>query len=386
MLKELRVVGKLALRALARRMNPPVEPPANLDRFIAEIESLATQAGNTVRDHCWLTVPADSPPWMNSGLSLESGDEVSYFIEGRVYASRLLDIWVNPGLQLWCKVGPHGEVFRGLRNSHSFRAERDGELLFGNYFPNSWANRLGERQLDDSVYDELSGELKVLVIRWQGSALDGLQKLASDGTSATQVTDEIERIGSEVQAPQGWHYLWHIGPAEIFSQSVGPEGGQCIQCRTHGDVGILQKDIDLPLDAATEISWRWRVDSLPSDMREALVPTHDYLSLAVEFDSGRDITYYWSSKLPVGTGYDCPLPTWSGKEFHVVVRSGPDELGHWHAQRRNLHADHLHYMGAPPERIVRVWLIANSVFQRGRGACDYADIVLHGSNGDIVLL
>ena len=41
----------------------------------------------------------------------------------------------------------------------------------------------------------------------------------------------------------------------------------------------------------------------------------------MEFDNGRDITYYWSSKLPVGTGYDCPLPNWAGREFHVVVRS-----------------------------------------------------------------
>ena len=44
-------------------------------------------------------------PWKDSGLTLEAGDEVSYFICGRVYANRLLDISVAPGLNTWCKVG-----------------------------------------------------------------------------------------------------------------------------------------------------------------------------------------------------------------------------------------------------------------------------------------
>ena len=80
--------------------------------------------------------------------------------------------------------------------------------------------------------------------------------------------------------------------------------------------------------------------------------------------------------MAVGTGYDCPLPNWAGKEFHVVVRSGDDGLGQWQSERRNLYDDYLQYMGTPPARITRVWLIANSIFQRGEGACDYADIVL----------
>ena len=32
--------------------------------------------------------------------------------------------------------------------------------------------------------------------------------------------------------------------------------------------------------------------------------------------------------------------------------------------------------GTPPERVVGVWLIANSLFQRGVGACRYRDIAL----------
>jgi hypothetical protein len=116
------------------------------------------------------------------------------------------------------------------------------------------------------------------------------------------------------------------------------------------------------------------------------VPCHDYPSLAVEFDNGRDITYYWSSALPVGTGYDCPLPNWRGREFHVVIRSGSAGLGTWQAERRDLYHDYRYYMARPPARVVRVWLIANSLFQRGEGSCEYADIRLHHATGEIEVL
>ena len=115
-------------------------------------------------------------------------------------------------------------------------------------------------------------------------------------------------------------------------------------------------------------------------MAENAVLSHDYLSLAVEFNDGRDITYYWSSKLSVGTGYWCPLPTWKDREFHVVLRSGEQGLGAWLSEERNLYEDYQHYIGTPPARIVRVWLIANSLFQRKDGVCSYRRILL--SDGD----
>lgn len=44
------------------------------------------------------------------------------------------------------------------------------------------------------------------------------------------------------------------------------------------------------------------MDLLPSEVREDTLTTHDYMSIAVEFDNGQDITCYWSAELPVGPG------------------------------------------------------------------------------------
>jgi hypothetical protein len=80
------------------------------------------------------------------------------------------------------------------------------------------------------------------------------------------------------------------------------------------------------------------------------------------------------------------LPNWAGKEYHVVVRTGTDGLGQWHDERRNLYDDYCKYMGEPPGRIVKVWLIANSIFQRHEGVCDYADILLCSAGEKVQVL
>lgn len=73
--------------------------------------------------------------------------------------------------------------------------------------------------------------------------------------------------------------------------------------------------------------WRWGVDRLASSLREDELNHHDYLSIAVEWDSGKDITYFRSVALPVGTVFACPIPQSAPRETHVVVRSGEGDPG-----------------------------------------------------------
>jgi hypothetical protein len=380
-LTEVTVASRLLGRALCRRLRGELEPPPDIDAFRAGFQALLDSVPTeTFAEIKWCAFNANVPPWIDSGLNLDTGDEASYFICGRTTVAGALDIWVDPRIQVWSKVGDKGEVTRAARESHSFTAATAGPLLFGNYFPNHWADRIGRLGDSKRVYKPLRGEYLALVVRWPGSARDGLARLNATGDVDGRVASEIERIDQGDIRPRGWHYYWGVGEAEVFRDLRREDGTTCIGCHTHRDAGILQHDVEMALTPDSEISWQWRVDELPSDIREDAVPSHDYLSIAVEFDNGRDITYYWSSALPVGTGYDCPLPGWKGKEYHVVVRSGPDGLGAWHEERRNLYQDYLTYMGEPPGRIVRVWLIANSVFQRRSGTCSYAAIRVADQN------
>ncbi|XSG84737.1 MAG: DUF3047 domain-containing protein [Methylohalobius sp. ZOD2] len=184
-----------------------------------------------------------------------------------------------------------------------------------------------------------------------------------------------ERLTSPVTPPEDWHYLWFIGPAEIYRPCPAPGRESAICCHIHRDVGLLQKSVRLPLEPDTRLRWSWKMDALPSAVAENTLPTHDYLSIAVEFDNGQDITYYWSAELPVGTVYRCPIPTWNARETHVVVRSGEQGLGEWIDEARDVYQDYVDAIGGPmPKNIVRIWLIAVSLFQRTEGKCQYDDI------------
>lgn len=376
-LVDLQVAARLGLREAGRRLRGEREAAPDLPKFRAALDrALAAIAPELVAEHVWIQLPASEASWRDSGIALRAGEEVSYFAAGRVLVSGALDIWVTPKTQLWSRIGEAGPIRSSSRDSNTLRAEHDGKLFFGNYFPNDWKDVSGARLQPDSVYAAMTGELWILAVRWRGSAADGLAALAATGDPLGVVASERERLALGDPTPPGWRHLWHLGDTEIFRASDGPGGEPALACDVTGDVGILQRDVAFALRPGTELAWRWRVDALPGLLREDSVPSHDYLSLAVEFQNGLDLTYYWSRELPVGTAYWCPLPNWKHREFHVVIRSGTTGLGIWHEERRDLHADALRYLGAHPGGVVRVWLIAVSVFKRQHGRFAIADIRL----------
>ena len=120
----------------------------------------------------------------------------------------------------------------------------------------------------------------------------------------------------------------------------------------------------------------------PSAAAEDSLPTHDYISVAVEFDNGRDLTWFWSTDLAPERHFHCPIPGWNACETHVVVRSGARDLGAWLGEERNVFADYRQAIGgALPTRIVGVWLLGVSVFQRGTGAAAFGDIAIVDATG-----
>ncbi len=136
----------------------------------------------------------------------------------------------------------------------------------------------------------------------------------------------------------------------------------------------------MALGEATRLAWKWNVTQIPSTLPENVAADHDYLSIAVKFDNGQDLTYLWSASLEPGTGFRCPLPGWDTRETHVVLRSGRKNLGQWLLEDRNIQADYAGYVGGTlPTRITHVWLIANTIFHQGAGDARFGDINLGAS-------
>jgi len=386
---KLAIAARLGARSLRRRLSGEAPAAATTAEFRATLEPwVAALPPGLATGYAFHWLPATQPPWHDTGLDLEPGESVTLLADGRVYLSRALDIWVGPAFQLWCRVGDRGPVFRGTRATHTFTAREGGRLWLASYFPGEWADASGRLGTPRDEYAKVSGGLSVLVLRWPGGTdVAGLFRgFARDTRVPGLVLAEAARFDQPVPTPEHWDYLWYLGPGEIFRSTLAPDGRRGISCHTHGDAGILRREARVPLEPGTRLRWSWRMDRLPIDLAEDTLPSHDHLSIAVEFDDGQDITYYWSSALPEGTVYRCPLLTWRDKETHVVVRSGSGQLGRWLEEERDLHADYARILGGPAREVVRVWLIANSLFQRGHGRCEYARIELEGPRGRIEVL
>lgn len=356
-------------------------PPMDGTAFRAAMAPMIDAAQGAIAEHAIVELPAGRLPWTGTPVVLAPNDQVTVISVGRIWLSRALDIWVGPQFQVWGRIGETGEVFNGTHDAMTVTAKEGGRLYLAGQFPGQFADRQGRVQPDLGVYEGAVGDITALVIRWNGEPAPGLDAMLAAGDVNGLIAAERARIADPHRAPDGWKHLWFLGQSDIFRSSEA-DGQPCIQCRTSANVGILQKDVSLPLHPDTELHWDWKLGRLPSALPEDTAASHDYFSIAVEFENGRDITYYWSRELPEGRAYWCPLPTWKDREFHVVQRSGEADLGKWLSEMRHLYTDYTAYMGEPPARIVRVWLIAVGLFQRLGGAADFRNIYISGG-GDM---
>ena len=243
-------------------------------------------------------------------------------------------------------------------------------------FPGQWVDAYG-RMANPAVLEETAaGGFTVLVIRWRTDAAMGCASWRQRiGPAARLAEEELQRLRNPVVVPEGWGYLPSLGDAGVFSR-IDASGSAVIRCQCDNDAMILQRSVEAPFTPDTRVRWSWKVESLPSPRAEDSLTTHDYLSLAVEFDNGKDLTYLWSAALEPERIFPCPVASWRERETHIVIRSGHEGLGRWIDEERDLWRDYQNAIGSPPARIVGVWLIAASIFQHGQARCEYRDIEL----------
>ena len=331
-----------------------------------------------------LHLPGRQPPWQDTDLRLESGQGYSVFARGQLqWSRRQPSLHGGPRFHLWTRTSPHGEICNLRAAEDTFAADADGVLEVGIYM-GLWKNARGELATGPEWYDRLEGAIDALVVTWRAPALEAMAALLSLSPDPLLARARA-RLQHPVETPVGWRYLTEAGHAECYHAGE-QDGRPCIDIRGEDDQGILVREVDFPLTADSRITWRWRVDQHPSRLPEDSPATHDYLSVACEFDDGRDLTWIWSSALPVNRHFACPVKAWSEREWHYVVRSGEADFGQWLQEERAVANDVRVAIGTAPGRIVRVWLIVVASFQHGRFDASVADIELRNGSQTLRVL
>ena len=311
--------------------------------------------------------------WINTGLEATKGDKILVSAEGS------LDIGLEAPMEgrhlIWVRFGNDGDVFQLTFNDEIIIANDDGLLHVAFLNPPNvvLGNRKGKLNSSYKMIPETDLDFKISAAKLSGGELDQ--------TAFAQSLAEAERNAELLKSlPAGFDHLWYLGASNIFA-SKQTSRGPGVFVKTKDDGGIIKKELDIPLTKTTEIDFSWLYRELPAIAPETTLPTHDYMSIAIEFDNGQDITWYWSHSLAPETFYRCPLAGWDKVETHIVVQSGQDGLGEWHQHKRNIYTDYATSVGGEmPKKIVGVWFIGNSLFGRRSADAEFANISVQDGN------
>ena len=342
-------------------------------RAVAPVDGRALRdlVASVAADVRLVRVPVRQPPWTSTGLAVAAGEDVSWLAWGSLHLVRPLTVALRPRLALRGRVDD-GAPVEGARDTVTFRADRTGELRLGCMYPGEWQAD-GTITTDRIPYRAMSGTLSAVVARW-APGIDPQRALESiaDRDRSGLCAAEAARLADPPAPPTGWDTHPLAGREETFFPS---DSG--IKVDAGWASGIIRHPAEIMLTPSLRLRWSWRVGTLPSRLPEDTALTHDYLSVALEFDDGQDLTWYWSCCLPEGFSYRCPLPHWRRRETHIVARSGTAGLGRWIDEERPVLADHQAAIGGPaPSRVVRAWLIAQTVPQAGQALGEFRRIEL----------
>ena len=321
-----------------------------------------------------MTLSGNQPPWQSSGLVAKKDQSYSLFADGLIcWSERYPELHGGPEFHLWARVDG-GRAVNLSAASGTFKADASGEIELGIYM-GMWGDEYGNLATDESLYASLRGSIEAVIVLHGSDPAHEISGRRAQSDMPRLVATELRRLKNPYQTPTGWMYLHEAGYSTMFREGTA-EANPEIHVSAESDQGILRRAVDFELSQSTHIEWTWRVDEHPSLAREDKAKTHDYISVAAEFDNGRDLTWIWSSCLDHGYHFECPVRAWSKRETHYVVRSQGDEIGKWYSERRNIFDDVKESMGPPPAKITAVWLIALSTFQHRTARARFTDIKL----------
>ncbi|MFT4563967.1 MAG: hypothetical protein ACI9BW_003729 [Gammaproteobacteria bacterium] len=358
--------------------------PARVAEFFEHLEH--DYGGVSVRT---MELPGNQTPWHRSGLKVQQGQAYSLFAEGVIHWSeRYPHLCGGPQFHLWARIQSHGSTQGRAVNlcsdTGTFVADVAGDLELGIYM-GMWADQFGNLKSGTHLYDALRGAISVAIVVYDSDVEKLLEWASGLDSIPPMVMAETQRHLRNDSPPSGWHYLHEAGYSSLY-QKLTTDDGAIIRAQANDDQGILRHEVDFPLADSTTIQWRWRLDENPSRDREDRAVSHDYVSVAVEFDDGRDLSWIWSSCLEPESFFQCPVKIWSERETHFVVRSKDDKLATWYGETRSVLTDVSKSMGSPPKRITAVWLIVVSTFNHRRAHASFADIALTGEGRQLKVL
>jgi hypothetical protein len=138
----------------------------------------------------------------------------------------------------------------------------------------------------------------------------------------------------------------------------------------------LTKKIDIDIKEYPYINFRWKVMELPDNGDFRKEETDDqaaqiYIAFGTFRLTAKIVGYLWENKVPkLTTGVS---PAWS-KTRLIVLESGPEKIGKWVSERRNIYNDYKELFEKEPSEAKLISLYINSQHTKSRAESYFGEI------------
>lgn len=204
--------------------------------------------------------------------------------------------------------------------------------------------------------------------------------------------------GAQAALPEPWRVVTindRIKPTEY--QAVVVDGVPAFEARADGSMALLARPLEVDLNATPVLCWRWRVERVleKADMATkagddyaarvyvafALPPEAMSFGVRAQLRLGRTIfgdllpdaalNYVWDNRYPVGT--EKPN-AYTDRTRMVVLQTGPERVGQWVTERRDVRADVVRAFGSDRARPTLLAVAADTDNTGERARSAFADL------------
>ncbi len=176
---------------------------------------------------------------------------------------------------------------------------------------------------------------------------------------------------------EGWREKRFQGQT---AYAVVPEGeGRALRAEAVGSASGLIFDVEFDPAEFPILTWRWKVENLVGASDPTRKAGDDYPARVYVvfphwfFPKTRSLNYIWATDYPV----DEPIPNpFTGNAVMIAVRSGPEKVGRWVTERRDIAADFRAAFGEDPPKAGALAVMTDTDQTGERAVAWYDDLRL----------
>lgn len=138
------------------------------------------------------------------------------------------------------------------------------------------------------------------------------------------------------------------------------------------------REVSVDLNKTPILNWTWKVGGILAGNDEHTRAGDDYparvyvvFSGGVMFWRTRAINYVWSNKQPIGSSWS---NAFTDRAHMIAIESGPDRIGQWVSERRDVRADYRRVFGEEPGHVDVVAIMTDTDNTGAVAAAWYGDI------------